>query len=84
MGAANRKFYSLLYMEENKNISYAEAIAELERIVARLQDNSCEIDELKELTTRAMTLLKYCKEKLFETDESLKKLLDEWNDDKQA
>ena len=30
-----------------------------------------------------MTLLKYCKEKLFETDESLKKLLDELDEEKQ-
>jgi len=29
-----------------------------------------------------MTLLKYCKEKLFETDESLKKLLDELDEGK--
>ncbi len=69
-------------MEEKKLPTYSEAIAELEKITARLQDNSCEIDELKELTGKAMELLKYCKGKLFETDESLKKLLDEWSEDK--
>ena len=69
-------------MAQNNKPTYAEAIAELESIVARIQDDSCEIESIKELTARAMTLLKYCKEKLFETDESLKKLLDELDEGK--
>ena len=69
-------------MAQNNKPTYAEAIAELESIVARIQDDSCEIETRKELTARAMTLLKYCKEKLFETDESLKKLLDELDEGK--
>ena len=69
---------------ENLNPTYAEAIAELESIVARIQDESCEIDTLKLLTSRAMELLKFCKGKLFETDESLKKLLEELDEAKQA
>ena len=68
---------------ENLN-TYAEAIAELESIVARIQDESCEIDTLKSLTSKAMELLKFCKGKLFETDESLKKLLEELDEAKQA
>lgn len=69
---------------ENLNPTYAEAIAELESIVARIQDESCEIDTLKSLTSRAMELLKFCKGKLFETDESLKKLLEELDETKQV
>lgn len=69
---------------ENLNPTYAEAIAELESIVARIQDESCEIDTLKSLTSKAMELLKFCKGKLFETDESLKKLLEELDEAKQA
>ena len=70
-------------MATTEKPTYAQAIAELEAIVARIQDDSCEIETVKELTSRAMTLLKYCKEKLFETDESLKKLLDELDEEKQ-
>lgn len=70
-------------METTEKPTYAQAIAELEAIVARIQDDSCEIETVKELTSRAMTLLKYCKKKLFETDESLKKLLDELDEEKQ-
>ena len=55
-------------MAEKKKQTYAEAIAELEAIVSKLQNNECEIDELKNYTTRSLTLLRFCKEKLFESD----------------
>ena len=34
-------------MAEKKKQTYAQAIAELEEIVTKLQNNECEIDELK-------------------------------------
>lgn len=64
-------------MTEKKKQTYAQAIAELELIVGKMQNNECEIDELKEYTTRSLSLLRFCKEKLFETDEELKKVLKE-------
>ena len=67
-------------MEEKKKQTYAEAIAELEAIVSKLQNNECEIDELKNYTTRSLTLLRFCKEKLFETDKEVKKILEELGD----
>ncbi len=69
-------------MEKTEKPSYAAAMEELEAIVARIQDDTCEIETIKELTTRALTLLKYCKETLFETDEELKKLLGEFDEEK--
>ncbi|MBO1700154.1 exodeoxyribonuclease VII small subunit, partial [[Clostridium] symbiosum] len=47
------------------------------QIVSRLQNNECEIDELKAYTTRSLELLRYCKSRLYETDEELKKMLEE-------
>lgn len=64
-------------MAEKKKMTYAQAIAELEQIAVKLQNEDCEIDELKTLTTRSLYLLRFCKEKLFETDEEVKKLLEE-------
>lgn len=64
-------------MAEKKKQTYAQAIAELEEIVAKLQNNECEIDELKAYTSRSLALLRFCKEKLFETDEEVKKILEE-------
>ncbi|MCH5328982.1 MAG: exodeoxyribonuclease VII small subunit [Coprobacter sp.] len=67
-------------MAEKKKQTYASAIAELEKIVAMLQNNECEIDDLKNYTARSLTLLKFCKEKLFETDEEIQKMLEELGD----
>lgn len=57
--------------------SYTEALKELEKIVVRLQQDDCEIDELKVLTTRSLELVKLCKTRLFETDKELEKILEE-------
>ena len=64
-------------MEEIK--SYKEAVDELEAIVRKMQSPDCDIDKLSEFTTRALTLLKYCKEKLFNTEEEVKKTLAEFS-----
>lgn len=57
--------------------SYAQAIAELNAIVARMQSDNCDIDSLAAQTSRSLLLLKYCKEKLQKTDTELKRLLEE-------
>lgn len=64
-------------MAEKKKQTYSQAIAELEKISEKLQQNDCEIDELKNYTSRSLELLRFCKKKLYETDEELKKMLDE-------
>ena len=65
-------------MAKKTTLSYSDAIAELETIVNKLQNNEYEIDE--KCTTRSLELLKFCKSKLFETDEALQKILAELND----
>lgn len=64
-------------MEEIK--SYKEAVEELESIVRQMQSPECDIDRLSEYTSRALILLKYCKEKLFKTEEEVKKTLAEFS-----
>ncbi|MDE6019243.1 MAG: exodeoxyribonuclease VII small subunit [Muribaculaceae bacterium] len=61
---------------KNKEIKYSEAIAELEAITAKMQSPECDIDSLGALTSRALELLKICKDKLFKTDEEVKKCLE--------
>lgn len=60
----------------NDQLSYGNAIAELENIVAKMQRDDCDIDNLVSYTSRALELLKYCKEKLFTTDQEVKKCLE--------
>lgn len=61
---------------EKKEMKYSEAIAELEAITAKMQSPECDIDSLASLTSRALELLNICKEKLFKTDEEVRKCLD--------
>lgn len=67
-------------MEDQREMGYAEAVEELERIVAMMESDSCDIDRLSSLTTRALELLKFCKERLFRTDKEVEKCLEELKD----
>lgn len=62
---------------ENNDMTYGEALAELERILASLRGDSCDIDTLAERTARAAELLKYCRARLTRTEDELAKVLDE-------
>jgi exodeoxyribonuclease VII small subunit len=59
-----------------KKISYTEAMQELESIVGKLQNEEVEIDQLKNMVARSTELLAYCKKTLHETDEEIKKIID--------
>lgn len=61
-------------MEEK---TYSSAMEELEAIVAKMQSDECDIDSLSAYTSRALELLKFCREKLFKTDQEVKKCLEE-------
>lgn len=61
-------------------MKYSEAIKELEEIVAKMQSDNCDIDSLATYTSRALELLKFCKEKLFLTDQEVKKCLETLSD----
>lgn len=65
---------------EKKAMKYSEAIAELESITAKMQSPDCDIDSLASLTSRALELLKICKEKLFKTDEEVRRCLETLSD----
>lgn len=59
-----------------ENLTYTKAMEELESIVAKMQSDSCDIDALASYTKRAAELIKYCREKLFTTDEEVKKCIE--------
>jgi exodeoxyribonuclease VII small subunit len=63
-----------------KKISYQEAIAEVEEILAGIENEELDIDELSEKVRRVSSLLKYCKEKLQKTNEEVEKILGEMED----
>lgn len=60
-----------------KQISYSEAIAELELIVSEIEQGEITIDTLSEKVKRAAELIKICKTKLTSTEEDVSKILGE-------
>ena len=62
-------------MEENNQMTYTQAVTELEQLVQKMQDPQCSIDNLSEYTKRSKELLDICRQKLTVADEQLKQIL---------
>lgn len=60
-----------------KILSYTEAYSKLEAILALLEENKMDVDELSEKLKEASELLKICKDKLFKASEETKKILED-------
>lgn len=58
-------------------MKYEEAIKELETIVSQIEKNELDIDELTVRLKEAQRLIKFCKDKLYRTDEKIKAMLEE-------
>ena len=60
---------------EEKKLIYKEAMREIEEIVAKLENNQLDIDELSENVKKVSELIAFCKSKLHETEEEVEKIL---------
>ena len=60
-----------------KDLKYEEAMATLEQIVARMENNELDLDAMSEQLKKAQQLIKLCKDKLTKTDQEIRKLLNE-------
>ena len=58
----------------NETIKYEEALAQLETIVRKMEQNEYDIDELAAQLKTAQRLIKFCKDKLTKTEEELQKI----------
>ena len=63
----------------NENPKYEEALAQLETIVRKMEQNEYDIDELAAQLKAAQQLIKFCKDKLTKTEEELQKIQAEAN-----
>lgn len=59
-----------------KEKTYSESVKELEEILERIESGELEVDVLAQEIKKASELIKNCKEKLYKTDEEIKKVLD--------
>ncbi len=58
-----------------KELSYNQALAELESILQKMQSNECDIDQLASYTRRASELLHECRSRLTATEQELQSIL---------
>ena len=61
----------------DKQISYTEAMAEIEKILAELRSENIDVDTLTEKVARASSLIEMCKNRLHTTEQEVKKLFEE-------
>jgi exodeoxyribonuclease VII small subunit len=61
-----------------QKLTYTEAIAELEQILAELENNSdVNMDVISGKVKRAAVLMEFCKKQLHELDEELEKMIEQ-------
>ncbi|MFI3279488.1 MAG: exodeoxyribonuclease VII small subunit [Rikenellaceae bacterium] len=59
-----------------KTLSYDEAIAQIEVIMAKFRSGEMSVDELAAEVKRATELIGYCKERLLKAEADLKKVME--------
>lgn len=61
-----------------QKLTYTEAVAELEKILAELENNSeVNMDVIAEKVKRAAVLMEFCKKQLHELDDELEKMIEQ-------
>ncbi len=65
-----------------KKLTYKEAFSKLENILLKLENNELDVDELAVNVKEASELIKFCKNKLFETEAEVEKIINELDSEK--
>ena len=63
-----------------KKSEYADAVAEMEQILALIESDGLSMDELSEKVKRVSVLLKSCESKLFETEKEIEQIIQSMDD----
>ncbi len=58
-----------------KDISYKDAITEIEAIIEKIEKEELDVDELTKNVKRVSQLIKICRSKLTETEEEVEKII---------
>ncbi|MCQ2065063.1 MAG: exodeoxyribonuclease VII small subunit [Bacteroidaceae bacterium] len=56
-------------------MKYEEAMKRLEETVTLIEENRLDIDQIGEKVREAKELIKFCRDRLYETDEEIRKIL---------
>lgn len=63
-----------------KELSYSDAINEMEAIISKIENQELDIDNLSANVKRVAELLTFCKMKLKNTEEEVQKILKEFEE----
>ena len=63
-----------------KKLTYQEAVNEIDEILAKIENEELDVDELSAKVKRVSTLIKLCKEKLHKTETEVENILKEMED----
>ncbi len=63
-----------------KKMTYKEAMAEIEEILGKIEQEELDVDELSEKVKRVSFLIRFCKEKLHKTSAEVESILREMED----
>ena len=63
-----------------KKLSYDHALNELQNIVAEIEGEEISVDELSKKVKRAAELLKFCQNKLHQTEEDVNEILSQFDE----
>ncbi len=63
-----------------KDIKYSKAIEELNDILAGLESENIDVDEVSEKVKRATELIRICREKIAKTESEVKKIVKEFEE----
>jgi len=61
----------------SEELNYQKAFDELQMIVSEIEKGKIGVDELSEKVKRAAMLIKICKDKLYSTEDDVKRILDD-------
>lgn len=61
----------------SKKLTYKEAVAEIDEILEKIEQEELDVDELSEKVKRVSFLIRFCKEKLHKTSTEVENILKE-------
>ena len=64
-------------MSKTRQMTYSLALTELEQIISEIESEEINVDLLAEKVRKAAHLIKFCKDRLRNTEEEVKKVLSE-------
>jgi exodeoxyribonuclease VII small subunit len=62
---------------EKKELTYKEAVSEIEGILKKLENEELDVDELASRVKRVSLLLKFCKDKLAHTEKEIQGIIED-------